>query len=181
MLAAQRPPKRTGPPTRRSGGAQGAGTTPSSPRCRCSCRSWEPLGRTRSSCPVSVLVPFPVLHEHLRHPLHPWPSAGGRHRCGGGPPRSPRVGHHRRRRRPVHRRQPPSARPAAATSTSHHPVQQPDLRADPKGQYSPTSETGKITKSTHSAPSTSHTTRCRWRWGQRPVSWPAPTTWTAST
>ncbi len=51
-----------------------------------------------------------------------------------------------------------------------------------KGQYSPTSEVGKVTKST---PFGSHrprrSTRSAWRSAPRRRSWPAPTTWTAST
>ena len=51
------------------------------------------------------------------------------------------------RRRALDRRQPPD--PRAATQRRHHhpPLQQPDLRAD-RGRYSPTSELGKVTKST---------------------------------
>ena len=56
------------------------------------------------------------------------PGGGDRHR--GEPARPARVGDHRRRRRPVDRRQPPAARPAPQREPHHHPVQQPDLRAD---------------------------------------------------
>ena len=51
-----------------------------------------------------------------------------------------------------------------------------------KGQYSPTCEQGKVTKSTPvRARWTPRSTRCRWRWGPRPASWPAASTPTAST
>ena len=39
-----------------------------------------------------LLEPLPVLHEHLRHALHPRPGAGDRHRARDGPARPRRVG-----------------------------------------------------------------------------------------
>ncbi len=77
-----------------------------------------------------LLQPLPVLHEHLRHPQHPRPRPGDRHRGGRGPARPRRVGDHRRRRRPVDRRQPPHPRPAAQRQPHDPAVQQPDLRLD---------------------------------------------------
>ena len=51
-----------------------------------------------------------------------------------------------------------------------------------KGQYSPTSEVGKVTKSTPFG-SLDHAVQPAQRSpsAPRPASWPAPTTWTAST
>ena len=51
-----------------------------------------------------------------------------------------------------------------------------------KGQYSPTSEQGKVTKSTPFG-SLEHALQpaSAWPSAPRPASWPAPTTWTAST
>ncbi len=50
-----------------------------------------------------------------------------------------------------------------------------------KGQYSPTSEVGKITKSTPMGSWTRPSTRCRWRSARRRPSWPGRSTRTAST
>ncbi len=50
-----------------------------------------------------------------------------------------------------------------------------------KGQYSPTSEVAKVTKSTPFGSLEQPSTRSAWPWGPRPASWPGPTTWTAST
>ena len=50
-----------------------------------------------------------------------------------------------------------------------------------KGQYSPTSEVGKVTKSTPFGSVDRRSTRSRWRSAPRPPSWPAPTTSIAST
>ena len=50
-----------------------------------------------------------------------------------------------------------------------------------KGQYSPTSEQGKVTKSTPYGSLTPRSTRSRWRSARRPASWPGPSTPTAST
>ena len=50
-----------------------------------------------------------------------------------------------------------------------------------KGQYSPTSEAGKVTKSTPMGSSTTPSTRSRWRWAPKRPSWLAPSTPTAST
>ena len=49
-----------------------------------------------------------------------------------------------------------------------------------KGQASPTSELGKITKSTPFGVATIPSTRSRWRWGRRPRSWPGRSTVIAS-
>jgi Pyruvate/2-oxoacid:ferredoxin oxidoreductase gamma subunit len=78
------------------------------------------------------------------------------------------------------RRQPPDPRAAPQREHDDPVVQQPDLRAD-QGPVLPTSETGKITKSTRWARSTTPATRSRWRWAPRAASWPAPSTPTAST
>ena len=58
-----------------------------------------------------------------------------------------RLGRDRRRRRALDRRQPPDPRPAPQREREDPALQQPDLRAH-QGQYSPTSELGKGTKST---------------------------------
>ena len=50
-----------------------------------------------------------------------------------------------------------------------------------KGQYSPTSEVGKVTKSRRWARSTPRSTRCRWRSGPRRRSWRGRSTPTGST
>ena len=50
-----------------------------------------------------------------------------------------------------------------------------------KGQYSPTSEVGKVTKSTPFGSLDQPFNPVSWRWGPRRRSSPAPTTWTAST
>jgi 2-oxoglutarate ferredoxin oxidoreductase subunit beta len=50
-----------------------------------------------------------------------------------------------------------------------------------KGQYSPTSETGKVTKSTPFGSLDYPYNPVSLASAPRPASWPAPTTWTAST
>ena len=125
--------------------------------------------------------PVPVLHEHLRDALHPRPRAGDRHRAGRGPPRPRRVGRHRRRRRAVDRRQPPHPR-AAPQRQPHDPaVQQPDLRPDQGPVLADERGRQGHQVARRSARSTSRSTRSAWRSAPRPPSWPAPTTWTAST
>ena len=125
--------------------------------------------------------PVPVLHEHLRHALHPRPCP--RHRDGAGhdAARSRRLGDLGRRRRAVHRRQPPDPRPAPQRALEHPDVQQPDLRADQgavladlgggQGHQVDALRLGRHARST----------RCRWPSGPRRRSWPGPTTWTGPT
>ena len=79
---------------------------------------------------IGCSSPLPVLHEHLRHALHPRPRAGHRHRARLLPQGPERVGGDRRRRRAVDRRQPPDPRPAAERQPEDPAVQQPDLRPD---------------------------------------------------
>ena len=77
-----------------------------------------------------LLVPLPVLHEHLRDALDPRPRPGDRDRPGHHPPRPVGLGRHRRRRRAVDRRQPPDPRAAPQRQPQDPAVQQPDLRPD---------------------------------------------------
>ena len=63
------------------------------------------------------------------------------------PPRLVRVGRDRRRRRPLHRRQPLDPR-AAPQRQPEDPLFNNRIYGLTKGQYSPTSELGKVTKST---------------------------------
>ncbi len=94
-----------------------------------------------------MLLPLPVLHEHLRHALHPRPRTRHRHRPGHLPPRPVRLGRHRRR----------DALSIGGNHLIHALRRNVNLKillfnnriyGLTKGQYSPTSETGKITKST---------------------------------
>src|SRR2546427_6243405 len=50
---------------------------------------------------------FPLLHEHLRLPHHPWPGPTNRHWFQGVAPQALGLGGHGRRRRPEHRRKSP--------------------------------------------------------------------------
>ena len=94
-----------------------------------------------------LLLAVPVLPQHVRHALHPRPRARHRHRPGRQQARPVGVGRHRRRRRAVDRRQ----------HLIHALRRNVNLKillfnnriyGLTKGQYSPTSEEGKITKST---------------------------------
>ena len=84
---------------------------------------------TRTACTASTGAPRP------------------RHRDRGRGPGALGVGRHRGRRRPLDRREPPDPRAPSERRHQDPPLQQPDLRID-EGQYSPTSEEGKVTKST---------------------------------
>jgi len=89
-----------------------------------------------------------LLHGHLWDARDPRPgaSAGDRDRDLTRGPLG--LGRLRRRRLALDRRQPPDPRPAAATSRSSCCCSNNQIYGLTKGQYSPTSETGKITKST---------------------------------
>ena len=96
---------------------------------------------------IGCAARLPVLHEHLRHAHDPRPGARHRHRPGAGPPRPARVGS--------------SGDGDALSIGGNHLIHA--LRRNvnitillfnnqiyglTKGQYSPTSEVGKVTKST---------------------------------
>ena len=137
--------------------------------------------RTWCSCRASAARPVPVLHEHLRRALHPRPRARGRHRRRAGASRPRRVGDHRRRRRAVDRRQPPDPRAAPQRQPQDPDVQQPDLRAHQGPVLADERGRARSRSRRRSARSTTRSTRCRSRSAPRRRSWPAPTTWTAST
>ena len=90
---------------------------------------------------------FRLLHEHVRDARHPRPRAPARDRARGRPPGPLRLGHHRRRRLALDRRQPPHPR-AAAQRPLKILLFNNQIYGLTKGQYSPTSEVGKVTKST---------------------------------
>ena len=125
--------------------------------------------------------PVPVLHEHLRDALDPRARAGDRHRPRHGPPRPARVGRVRRRRRAVDRRQPPH--PRAAPQHQHHDpdVQQPDLRAHqgPVLTDERARQGHQVDAVRQPRPPVQPARRSRS--APRRASWPAPTTWTATT
>ena len=95
---------------------------------------------------IGCAARFPYyMNTYGMHSIH-GRGAGYRHRGGHRQPPAVGLGGGRRRRPAVDRRQPPDPRLAAQRGPHHPAVQQPDIRLT-KGQYSPTSEPGKATKS----------------------------------
>ena len=128
-----------------------------------------------------LLVPLPVLHEHLRDALDPRPRPGDRHRPGRLAAGPVGVGGHRRRRRAVHRRQPPDPRAAPQREPEDPAVQQPDLRPD-QGPVLPHLRGRQDHQvDADGLAGRARSTRCRWRSAPRRPSWPARSTPTAST
>ena len=176
------PPARTGPATRRCAGARAAATTPSSPPCSCSCpSSGVAPENTVFVSGIGCAARFPYyMNTYGMHSIHgraPAIATGS----GAGPPRPRRVGHRRRRRHAVDRRQPPDPR-AAPQREPHDPdVQQPDLRAhqgpvlaDQRGRQGHQVDAVRLARPAVQPDQP-------WRSAPRRPSWPAPTTWTAST
>ena len=125
--------------------------------------------------------PLPVLHEHLRDALDPRSCAGGRNRTGHGPPRPRRLGRRRRRRHVVDRRQPPDPRDAAQRRTSRSCCSTTRSTGSPRASTRRRSEVGKVTKSTPMGSLDEPFNPVRSHSAPRRRSWPAPTTWIAST
>ena len=92
--------------------------------------------------------PVPVLHEHLRHALDPRPGARHRHRAGHHPSRPRRLGDHRATATPCPSAATTSSTPCAATCNITILLFNNQIYGLTKGQYSPTSEVAKVTKST---------------------------------
>ena len=67
-------------PTRKSAGARAAAITRSFPPCRPSSPSWDSPRKIRGGFRHRLLQPLPVLHEHFRFPHHSRPRARHRHR-----------------------------------------------------------------------------------------------------
>jgi hypothetical protein len=162
--------RRTSSPTRRCAGARAAVTTRSSPPSRASCPS--SAAQRENIVFVSGIgcsSRFPYYLRHVRHALHPRPRAGHRHRPDRDPP-GPVVwvvtgdgdalsigGNHL-----IH----------ALRSNVNMTILLFNNRIYglTKGQYSPTSEPGKVTKSTPWVRWTGRSTRSRWHWAPRPPS-----------
>ena len=124
---------------------------------------------------------LPVLHEHLRLPLHPRSRADPRHRPQGGQPCADGVGHHRRRRRAVDRRQPRPALDAAQRRYQDGHVQQPHLRPDQGPGVADVGAGQEDQVLAGSGRSTTRSSRCQSRSRPRRASWPVRSTRTQST
>ena len=84
-----------------------------------------------------LLVPLPVLHEHLRHALDPRPRAGHRHRARRVASRPVGLGRHRRRRRASASAATTSSTRCAATSTSRSCCSTTGSTASPRASTRP--------------------------------------------
>ena len=130
---------------------------------------------------IGCAARFPYYMNTYGMHSHPRPGAGHRHRPGHGPARPRRVGRHRRRRRAVDRRQPPDPRPAPQRQPHDPAVQQPDLRADQGPVLADQRGRARSPSRRRSARSTTPFNPISLALGAEATSWPAPTTWTAST
>ena len=107
----------------------------------------HPAGETGLHLRDRLLQPLPLLHEHLRHPLDPRPGPGGGHRAEGQRGPTSRCGSSPATATPCHRRQPPD--PLIRRNLDINIVLFNNrIYGLTKGQYSPTSPLGKVTKST---------------------------------
>ena len=97
------------------------------------------------------------------------------------PARPRRVGGDRRRRRALDRGQPSDPCPPPQRQPHHPVVQQPDLRADQGPVLARPPRWPRSPSRRRSARSSNPSTRSAWPSAPRRRSWPAPTTWTAST
>ena len=99
IASAVRSSQRTSSPIRTCAGVPAAATTPSCAGAEAAARARRAARELRVHLGHRLLEPLPVLRQHLRLPLHPWPRAGHRDRAEGLAPRAVGLGGHRRRRR----------------------------------------------------------------------------------
>ena len=110
---------------------------------------------------------LPVLHEHLRHALHPRSRARGRHRCRAGPSRPRRVGDRRRRRHALDRRQPPDPRAAPQREPQDPACSTTRSTASPRVSTRRRARSARSRSRRRSARSTTRSTRSRSRSARR--------------
>ncbi len=107
---------------------------------------WCRSTRNGSDFRYRMLKPTAILCQHIRHADHPRSCSCHIHRSKGCKPEPHSLANQRRRRRTRHRRQPLYSCHAPKHRPEHDTAQQQDLWST-KGQYSPTSPRGFVSKS----------------------------------